>query len=413
MSKFFLFLPAFLLPHLTIANPYYSRADGLWSQTDTWSLSLDGPPAFETPSSSDTVYIRHSVIYDAGSTYKHTGNIIIESNAYLHFNTGYGSSNVFKFEGERFEVFGTLTTTSDFFHQASWSSEYGVLILNEGSGFAIGDDLILCGTGETILNTINCGDAGSLDDIYFIGTQSKLCGQGHFIIPDRMRAWDDDRNEITPASAQIVNQICAGFQLFDDPGTCSNPVITGGGTFVLKQRDFDLSTNIKGQQIQLSWLADREEKGARYFIERSSDGQSFRTLKHKGPKKAPQNQMHAYDRFPPTGTLYYRVKQLNQNGQETFSETVSLHFQGANLKLAVSNKSGERDCLQLSGFSHSQNLALRVFNTNGSLVQKTHLAPTQSGGSAELFLPPDLPSGVYVIELLHPSTTLQARFILP
>ncbi|MEL7532163.1 MAG: hypothetical protein AAFN10_12675 [Bacteroidota bacterium] len=411
MYKFLLILPTLLLPHLTVANPYFSRTDGAWSTSDTWSLSIDGPPAIDSPSSSDTVYIRHSVIHSAGATYKHTGNVFIESDGYLHIDTGSGSSRVYKFEGERFEVYGTLTTSSDFFHQKSWSSEYGILILHEGSGFAVGDDLILCGTSETILNTIACGNASTLDDIYFIGTQSKICGQGNFIIMDRMRAWNDAGTEITPASDQIVGQICAGFELFDDPGTCTNPVIEGGGTFVLSRPDFNLSARLGPEHVRLRWQADPEEKGAHYFIERSLDGTQFQMLDRPRPAHPDKKHMHIHDRRPPVGSLYYRVKQVNQNGMEFVSDIVRVEYQGHNPKLEVSQQLDQPRLLQLRGFPQSHSLGLRVFNTNGSLVQQIQIGPSQTG-SAELHLPPHLPAGVYVVELIHPSTHLQARFIL-
>ncbi|MEM6346508.1 MAG: T9SS type A sorting domain-containing protein [Bacteroidota bacterium] len=411
MYKFLLILPALLLPHLTAANPYYSRTDGSWSSSDTWSLSIDGPPAFESPSSGDTVYIRHTVIHSAGSTYTHTGNVIIESDGYLHIDTGTGSSKVYKFEGNRFEIYGTLTTSSDFFHQKAWSNEYGILILHEGSGFAVGDDLILCGTSETILNTIACGNASTLDDIYFYGTQSKLCGQGHFIIMDRMRAWNDSGSEITPASTQIVNQICAGFELFDDPGTCINPVIEGGGTFVLSRRNFYLSARPTPQHVRLRWQADLREEGALYFIERSFDGAQFQMIGPPRPAHPDKKHMHAHDRRPPIGSLYYRIKQVNQSGLESYSDIVSVEFLGPNPRLQLSQKPEQRNLLQVRGYPPIPNLGLRVFNSNGTLVQETTISSTQNG-SAELILPSNLPAGVYVVKLSHPSSNLQARFIL-
>lgn len=411
MIRRFLFLPALLLPYLVLANPYYSIADGSWSASDSWSLTIDGPPAFESPSSSDTVYIRHAIIQNTGGTYKHTGNVIIESGAYLHLNTGYGSSNVYKFEGDRFEVYGTLTSTSDFFHQASWSSDYGILILHEGSGFAIGDDLILCGTSETILNTINCGDAGTLDDIYFRGTQSKMCGEGHFIIPDRMRAWDDSKTEITPASTQIVNQLCAGFQLFDDPGTCTSPTITGGGTFVLNQRDFDLLAISEAKQVRLRWQINESDMEASYFIERSHDGQSFRTLNRVSISQIDQAQYQGIDKQPLRGSQYYRIRQLQTDGKAIYSEVINLDYHDPSPQLQVSQNPNQPDQIQLRGIASEQSLSLRLYNANGAIVQHSHLPPSRSG-TAELSLSSDLPPGIYIVELLHPSANILARFVL-
>ncbi|MFK7926267.1 MAG: T9SS type A sorting domain-containing protein [Bacteroidia bacterium] len=411
MFQKLLFLPAFLLPYLVLANPYYSIADGNWSTADSWSLTNDGPPSFESPSSSDTVYIQHAIIHNAGKTYKHTGNVIIEAGGYLHIDTGYGSSNVYKFEGNRFEVYGTLTCTSDFFHQKSWSNDYGILILHEASGFAIGDDLILCGTSETILNTINCGDAGTLDDIYFRGTQAKMCGQGHFIIPDRMRAWNDSETEIIPASTQIVNQLCAGFKLFDDPGTCTNPVITGGGTFTLKQRDFDLVAISEPKQIRLHWQIDETDIEAAYFIERSHNGQSFSTLNQVSISEIDQTQLQGIDKQPLNGRQYYRIKQIPLDGEAIYSEVISLNYYDHSPQFQVFQNPNQPIQLQLRGIASEQSLSLKLYNANGAIVQHSHLPPSRSG-TAELSLTSDLPPGIYIVELLHPSSNMLTRFVL-
>ncbi|MEL6649331.1 MAG: T9SS type A sorting domain-containing protein [Bacteroidota bacterium] len=409
MFRFFLFsLGLCLLSSLLSANPYYSIRDGDWSNPESWSLTEGGFSALESPTAGDTVYINHQISHNTGGTYKHTGDVFVLENGGYYINSGSGSSKVYKFEGNRFEVFGTVTTSSDFLHQASWTSEYGILILHQGSGFAIGDDLILCGTSETILNTELCGNGGTLDDIYFRGTQAKICGQGYFYVVDRMRAWNDSGSEVFPASDQIVNQICAGFALYSDPGICATPGIVGGGTFVLQWRDFGLRAKEAGPGIRLSWLLDQEAEGD-YFVERSADGVNFQTLSTHIHRK--KGRHHSVDPQPISGRNYYRIRLSHSDGRQEYSRVISMFFQPG-LGLQVDHTKITTGYLMLRGIPQRKGNCVRIYDASGHLVQQSKVPATRSG-EANILLPPDLSTGVYVVELLHPSSLLQTRFIIP
>ncbi len=133
---------------------------------------------------------------------------------------------------------------------------------------------------------------------------------------------------------------------------------------------------------------------------------------HPRPAHPDKKHMHGHDRRPPIGNLYYRIKQINQSGMESYSDIVRVTFLGPNPKLQVSQRPEQRNLLQLRGFPPAPTMGLRVYNTNGTLVQEAIISPMQTG-SAELTLPSNLPAGVYVVALNHPSNNLQARFILP
>lgn len=409
MFRFFLLsLGLCLLSLLLNANPYYSTQDGDWSDPNSWALTEGGLPGLESPSAGDTVYISHEISHNTGGTYTHTGDVYILESGTYHINSGSGSSKVYKFEGNRFEVFGTVTTSSDFLHQASWTSEYGILILHEGSGFAIGDDLILCGTSETILNTELCGNGGTLDDIYFRGTQAKICGQGYFYVVDRMRAWDDSRSEVFPASDQIVNQICAGFALYSDPGICATPGIIGGGTFVLQWRDFGLRARKMENAIRLSWMIDRQAEGD-YFVERSADGVHFHRL--TGPLHRKKDRHYSLDLQPFTGRNYYRVHLSHPDGLQEHSSVISMIFQPEPV-LQIDHTEITSGQLMLRVIPPRKGNCVRIYNASGQLVQQSKVPATRSG-EANVSLPPDLSAGIYVVELVHPSSLLQTRFIVP
>ncbi|MEL6843211.1 MAG: hypothetical protein AAFP02_08345 [Bacteroidota bacterium] len=328
------YLLAFLLPILSFssvfATKYYSRVNGDWSSTTTWSLSPNGGPAATTPGQHADVVIRHRVAHHIGSTYVHFGDVKIEASGEYNINTGYGSSNYYLFKGADFNIYGKLWTSSDFHHQQNGTSGNGLLSLQEGSIVEIGDDLILNADSRTIMNTVDCGSARVVDDIYFVGTGSQMCGVGHFIVPDALRAWNDAGSEVFPAINQYQSQLCNDFVLYANTGNCQNdiPIVTGTGPFDLPVEYLSFDVQWEDENVSIQWETASEQQNDFFTVERSIDGKVFSSLTQvNGAGTTDQiSQYQAYDFRPYSGTAYYRIKQTDFDGTSSYSNIVELDF---------------------------------------------------------------------------------------
>lgn len=157
-------------------------------------------------------------------------------------------------------------------------------------------------------------------------------------------------------------------------------------------------THLSAQKIQksahLNWRTATETQNRGFQIKRSHDGKNWQPIGWQ-PGAGTTTEPQAYffeDKNPLTGLNFYRLAQLDFDGKEHFSKTVSVEF-GDRSGLAVSpNPSGE--LAQISWFSEREELSvLQVRDLTGRLFfsQKTE--------AAALEIPvADWPAGIYKIE---------------
>lgn len=252
------------------ATIFYSRQDGSWSTSSTWSEEADGSPAAaSSPSSSDTVVISHDVSLTLSAHYTHTGNITILAAGILDVSRS-GSARRFIFAGAEMHVWGEFSTDSDMFVGREWTSDTPIFVVYEDGNIEIGDDFILCGNSATSVHVSNCSTASTIDDIYFYGSSAYMCGGGHFIVPDKLRIWDDDRSELSGSSATsaIESQLCDGFRIFQSTGNCSvdRPRIVGTGAFTLAAAPLSVALSGPKPRMELSWQFESHQPVSQWEI---------------------------------------------------------------------------------------------------------------------------------------------------
>jgi hypothetical protein len=142
--------------------------------------------------------------------------------------------------------------------------------------------------------------------------------------------------------------------------------------------------------IALTWQTASEVRSARFEVERGSDGVHFAPvaqLAAAGTSLTP----HAYsytDKGVPTGMLYYRLRQVEQDGTTAYSPVRTALSIGADgLSLYPNPASG--GATQLRGVAPGATVS--VLNTLGQIVRRTTADQT---GAAALS---GLPAGLYVV----------------
>ncbi|MEM6346509.1 MAG: T9SS type A sorting domain-containing protein [Bacteroidota bacterium] len=384
------------------ADKYYSITDGPWSSNTTWSHTKNGPAATTSPNPQDEVIIRHRVVHNTGSTYSHHGNVTIKASGEYRINTGYGSSNYYLFRGSLFDIYGKLWTSSDFHHQQNGTSDSGQLNLQEGSVVEIGDDLILNANSRTIMNTVDCGSARVVDDIYFVGTSSQMCGQGHFIVPDKLRAWNDASAEVFPAVSQFQSQLCDGFVLYANTGDCQNddPIVTGTGPFDLPVEYLSLDVYWEAETVAIEWQTANELQNDFFTVERSIDGKSFDPITNvEGAGTTDQVSSYKVNDFRPySGKAFYRIKQTDFDGTSSFSNVIEIEFNQLSPNLVLYPNPVVSDHIMLSGLPRESVFEIKILNIKGAVV-KQFISTASMEPERKIELPTNLQSGLYFLSV--------------
>jgi hypothetical protein len=156
----------------------------------------------------------------------------------------------------------------------------------------------------------------------------------------------------------------------------------------------------------LRWETASETNNARFEIQRSTDGEVFEfvgSVAGAGTTAQPQNYMY-HDIYAPEGINYYRLKQIDYNGEYEYSIIRAVLVEPTEKPaLIVSNAAG--------GINYSLPACetadvLEVWNTAGQLVY-AEMNPYVTG-----FVP--LPNGLYLIRVRSAKckTDLTARIML-
>ena len=135
-----------------------------------------------------------------------------------------------------------------------------------------------------------------------------------------------------------------------------------------------------------------EEQGvAGYSIEKSTDGAVFSTI---GRVEALGNGRHAYsftETEKLTGTAYFRIKQVDQNGTATYSRILSLHTGSSPMSLYPNPT---KDLVTVSISNASLNQHAVVTNCYGQVLQTIKIE-----GSPVTVNLASYPSGMYFIKV--------------
>ena len=114
----------------------------------------------------------------------------------------------------------------------------------------------------------------------------------------------------------------------DTEGQVVNSLIDLNGGSVLPVQLFTFTAQKADQTVLINWKTAQEQNSDRFEIERSTDGNSFKTI---GSVAAIGNThtITSYsftDTQPFKGSNFYRLKQMDKDGAFTYSKVVSVYF---------------------------------------------------------------------------------------
>lgn len=142
--------------------------------------------------------------------------------------------------------------------------------------------------------------------------------------------------------------------------------------------------------VRLDWTTATELNSDYFSIEKSKDGSKFSPIGQvKAAGHSSQKLDYTYDdaTFSTDKIVYYRLKQVDNDGQFKYSKTVAVFKKDQNLKLIV-YPNPAKDVLIVDGINDLK--TVKIYNFQGVLVQKDYQKRIPLN---------DLSSGIYILEV--------------
>ncbi|WP_224744155.1 T9SS type A sorting domain-containing protein [Pontibacter aquaedesilientis] len=163
------------------------------------------------------------------------------------------------------------------------------------------------------------------------------------------------------------------------------------------------TATVRNNQATLQWLTASEQDNDRFEIERSADAKSFEkigTVKGKGTSSV-ENKYEYADRTPVQGTVYYRLKQVDLDGEFAYSKVIAVNAKGLASELSTQvypNPFPGMVKLTLTA-PQKQAAEMVIYDMNGRQVLRKTLELEAGVNSMELQLQ-QLQSGMYFLKIV-------------
>ncbi|MCB0838211.1 MAG: T9SS type A sorting domain-containing protein [Bacteroidetes bacterium] len=388
---------------------YFTTGEGSGDYSDpaSWTLTQGSKTPAGPPSAYDNLVINHYISHYAGRNYTHYGNITIGTNGTYEALTGIVNSGPYIFAGNLFKVDGTLMTIDDFHHQEEGSNGEGVLIFSHTSLVYINGDLVLNGSGQAVMNNVSCGAGQTVNDFCFKGPGSRVCGNGTFIVPEKIRAWNDLGQEITGEGLQahIETLICDGFTFYKSTEACkqTTQVITGRGQFGIESEIILFNAKLESGFMHFDWSVNRDQMNETFVIEKSYDRNVFEVVETiSGERKT--DAIATYELTSDVAVeekVYFRLKKVSVTGDILYSSLIEMNIQ-QQIKTAfqISPNPTNSNTIQVkaNGFHNSSSVILSIRTLLG---QEMHRESIMVDGEGNLIqtVNHNLRRGTYLVVL--------------
>ncbi len=144
------------------------------------------------------------------------------------------------------------------------------------------------------------------------------------------------------------------------------------------------------RQVALQWETASENNSAYFDVERSSDGSIFVPIHQERAKNTPSHYA-CLDKSPLQGINYYRLKQVDQSGDISYSSIISVQAQRSNTSVFPSILTSNTP---IHIQTDVENSVLSVYDASGRLVFETEITSSNSQTSLST-----LRQGIYFYRL--------------
>jgi hypothetical protein len=181
----------------------------------------------------------------------------------------------------------------------------------------------------------------------------------------------------------------------------------GSSTLPVSFLDFNAVKN--GTGVVLNWSTASEANNKGFAVERSKDGQRWTSLTFVNSKGNSNNvqQYSTTDAAPERGMNYYRLKQVDLDGEFTYSTVRVINLNNKGTISIYPNPARGKVNIALGDAGSKANYS--IFNLNGKQVLSGVLNVVNGIGSIEVS---SLPIGTYMIRIGNETMSVSEKLIL-
>lgn len=168
-----------------------------------------------------------------------------------------------------------------------------------------------------------------------------------------------------------------------------------------------LNLRLNKKEVKVIWKTVNEKNTKNFSIERSIDGKNFEPVGNVSSYNA--GGIHSYsftDITPPPGTLYYRLKQVDQDGEYTYSKEVSVYNQPETYLSVYPNPTAGN--ITISHDAAKPGTYLSIIGLDGKKVLEQPLDKGTVKTELNIY---EWPAGLYIIELKNGTEKSIIRFL--
>ena len=178
-------------------------------------------------------------------------------------------------------------------------------------------------------------------------------------------------------------------------------ILTSYFTITTPVTFISVNASLAGGTTKVSWVVGNPVNVKGYVVERSTDGKTFYPI---GSELSPtaSDDYSAFDESPAAGINYYRIEEIDINGNASYSSIVVVNAgSNADAKLLVTPNPvvNKQVNVQVSGFT-AGTYTLGLYGSNGQSVYSTPVT-LYSGSTVLTFNAPSAVAGIYQLVLAN------------
>lgn len=180
-------------------------------------------------------------------------------------------------------------------------------------------------------------------------------------------------------------------------------VIAQNAAYAYRLLNFSATAYTSLNQVQLQWKTVNEQNYTEFTVERSNDNGNTFDVVVGGMRSSNQGTYALLDKYPKDGANFYRLKQVDINGNQNYSKVVEVQYSGLGNNLADNNinvyPNPAINTLNLDikdAAKPASSYQIKISNSVGLVVRDIKSQQPSWQGSVN-----DLLTGTYMIEVVN------------
>lgn len=165
-------------------------------------------------------------------------------------------------------------------------------------------------------------------------------------------------------------------------------------------------------KVKIYWSTASEENAKEFIIERTGNGMDFTEI---GRVKAAGNSTNmlnyrSYDDNPLVGTNYYRLKQVDYNGEFNYTKLVSVKYFPSAADLGIQPNPAKDNAVITFNTSGNYPVWLKVNSMEGKMILDKHFTAAEGLNEYSLNMS-KLPKGIYSVQLIVDDQNMISKLV--